>query len=103
MAAVLGGTRQAAICREMTKRFEEVMRGTLADLAEEIRQRDLKGEIVVLVDRALPQAATEEIIRAELAVALQSMSVKDAATFVSQTLGVSRKIVYQIAIDRSQE
>jgi len=102
MVETLGPTRQAAVCRELTKRFEEVLRGTLADLASQVAEREIKGEVVVLVDRAVPVAATEESIGAALDEALQTMSVKDAATFVSQTLGASRKIVYRIALDRSQ-
>src|SRR6056297_1768849 len=50
-ATVLGGERQAAVCRELTKKFEEVLRGTLDDLATLCSERALKGEIVVLVDR----------------------------------------------------
>jgi 16S rRNA (cytidine1402-2'-O)-methyltransferase len=100
MATTLGQTRQAVVCRELTKRFEEILRGTLGELSAEVGAREIKGEIVVLVDRALPAEATEESIGAALDTALQSMSVKDAATFVSQTLGVSRKIVYKIALDR---
>ena len=100
MARVLGAGRQAVVCRELTKRFEEVLRGTLADLADQLASREIKGEIVVLVDRAAPAEATEENIAAALDEALKSMSVKDAASFVSQTLGVSRKIVYRIALDR---
>ena len=76
------------------------MRGSLADLAGQVAAREIKGEIVVLVDRAPPAEATEETIGAALDTVLQTMSVKDAATFVSQTLGVSRKIVYKIALDR---
>lgn len=102
MAATLGGARQAVVCRELTKRFEEVLRGTLDELCAEIDARDIKGEIVVLVDRAAPAEASEESIGAALDQALKTMSVKDAATFVSQTLGVSRKIAYRIALDRSQ-
>ncbi len=102
-ASTLGGARQAAICRELTKRFEEVLRGTLAELAEATSARDLKGEIVVLIDRAAPSAATEDQIAAALDSALATLSVKDAATFVSQTLKVSRKIVYSIALSRSQD
>lgn len=102
MAAILGGMRQAVICRELTKRFEEVTRGTLADLAEIFAEREVKGEVVVLVDRRLPEAATEASIEAALDAALQTMSVKDAATFVSQTLQIPRKIAYQAALDRSK-
>lgn len=100
MATTLGPARQAVICRELTKRFEEVLRGNLGDLAGDVAHREIKGEIVVLVDRAPPVEATEETIGAALDAALQTMSVKDAATFVSQTLGVSRKITYKIALDR---
>lgn len=100
MAALLGGERQAVVCRELTKRFEEVLRGTLADLAKQVAAREIKGEIVVLVDRAAPIEATEADIGIALDAALQTMSVKDAATFVSQTLGVARKIAYKIALDR---
>lgn len=100
MVATLGGARQAVVCRELTKRFEEVLRGTLEDLTTTVTAREIKGEIVVLVDRAPPVEATEDSIDAALDEALQTMSVKDAATFVSQTLGVSRKIAYKIALDR---
>lgn len=102
MTETLGPMRPAAVCRELTKRFEEVLRGTLDDLARQVAEREIKGEVVVLVDRAAPVAATEESIAKALDDALTTMSVKDAATFVSQTLGVSRKIVYRIALDRSQ-
>jgi 16S rRNA (cytidine1402-2'-O)-methyltransferase len=102
MARTLGSNRQAVVCRELTKRFEEVRRGDIGILATEFSSRDVKGEIVVLVDRAAPVEASEATIEAALDVALSTMSVKDAATFVSQTLGVSRKIAYKIALDRSQ-
>jgi 16S rRNA (cytidine1402-2'-O)-methyltransferase len=102
MVETLGGARQAVVCRELTKRFEEVLRGTLAELADTVADRAIKGEVVVLADRALPAEATEDSIRAALDEALETMSVKDAASFVSQTLGVSRKIAYRIALDRSQ-
>jgi 16S rRNA (cytidine1402-2'-O)-methyltransferase len=102
MVDTLGPARQAVVCRELTKRFEEVLRGTLDQLATTVDARDIKGEIVVLVDRALPLEATEDTISAALEEALKTMSVKDAATFVSQTLGVSRKITYRIALDRHQ-
>jgi 16S rRNA (cytidine1402-2'-O)-methyltransferase len=102
MARTLGGGRQAVVCRELTKRFEEVSRGSLEALMADFTNREVKGEIVVLVDRAVPEAASEASIEAALDAALATMSVKDAATFVSQTLGVSRKIAYKTALDRSQ-
>ena len=97
-----GADRQAAVCRELTKRFEEVARGPLGTLAADFAQREVKGEIVVLVDRAADVEASAASVEVALDAALATMSVKDAATFVSQTLNVSRKIVYRIALDRSR-
>lgn len=102
LVQALGGDRPAVVCRELTKRFEEVTRGSLSEIAAEFAGREVKGEIVVLVDRAAPVEASDESIVAALDAALASMSVKDAATFVSQTLGVSRKIAYRLALDRSR-
>ena len=102
MVRCLGPDRAAVVCRELTKRFEEVSRGSLATLADAFSTRDVKGEVVVLVDRAPPQAASEADIETALDAALLKMSVKDAATLVSQTLGVARKIAYRIALDRSK-
>lgn len=103
MVLTLGPGRQAAICRELTKRFEEASRGTLADLSAEFADREVKGEIVVLVDRAALPEASPASIETALKDALATMSVKDAATFVSQTLGVSRKMVYRIALDLDRQ
>jgi 16S rRNA (cytidine1402-2'-O)-methyltransferase len=102
LARILGPDRGAVVCRELTKRFEEVSRGDLAQLARDFGTRDVKGEVVVLVDRAVEAAASAESIEAALASALATMSVKDAASFVSQTLGVPRKIAYRIALDRAK-
>jgi 16S rRNA (cytidine1402-2'-O)-methyltransferase len=103
LARILGSDRAAVVCRELTKRFEEISRGPLGALAEAFGSREVKGEIVVLVDRAAEGAVSEEKIEAALAAALRSMSVKDAASFVSQTLGVPRKIAYRIALDRAKD
>ena len=99
MAAQLGETRAAAVCRELTKRFEEVRRGTLADLAAHYAGAPPKGEIVVLVDRARGRAAGPEDVDAALADALARLSVKDAAAEVAAALGLPRREVYQRALD----
>ena len=103
MTETLGAGRQGVVCRELTKRFEEVARGTLSELALTFAERDVKGEVVVLVDRAPPVEVTEATITDALDQALLTMRVKDAATFVSQTLGISRKLAYQIALTRSKD
>ncbi len=101
MAEVLG-TRDAALCRELTKRFEEVRRGTLADLAAGAAADPPRGEIVLVVDRDRSEAGAEEI-RAALREALDRMSVKDAAKVVSEAVGAPRREVYQIALALGRE
>lgn len=98
LVQVLGGEREAAICRELTKKFEEVQRGTLESLAEGLKDRRLKGEIVVLVGRAGAVEVVDADIEAALAQALETMRVKDAATAVAGAYGLPRKEVYQRAL-----
>ncbi len=97
MATELGEGRQAAVCRELTKRFEEVSRGTLAELSAQMSGRVLKGEVVLVVGKALASAGTGNVEEA-LEVALRDMSVKDAATVVAEALGLPRREVYQAAL-----
>ncbi|MBI1171491.1 16S rRNA (cytidine(1402)-2'-O)-methyltransferase [bacterium] len=98
MIESLGGDRQAALCRELTKRFEEVTRGSLAELAQSVAGRDIKGEIVVVVDRAHPVAANAATVEEALRQALKTLSKKDAATQVSEAFGLPRREVYQLAL-----
>lgn len=102
MAAAFGPDRRAALCRELTKRHEEVIRGTLAEVLAALGETDPKGEIVLVIDRAPPQEAGEEQVARALDEALERMSVKDAVGFVSHTLGVPRRLVYQMALDRGR-
>jgi 16S rRNA (cytidine1402-2'-O)-methyltransferase len=98
-AAELGGERQAAICRELTKLHETFDRGTLADLAARYAEADVKGEVVLVVGPpgAAPAPASEDI-DALLDAALRSMSVKEAAQNVAETTGLSRRDLYQRAL-----
>ncbi|SFD89188.1 16S rRNA (cytidine(1402)-2'-O)-methyltransferase [Roseivivax sediminis] len=97
-ATRLGAARRAVVARELTKRFEEVRRGTLADLAETYADVSPKGEVVLLVARGDSGNVREEDVDRELAAALETMSVRDAADHVSSTFGVSRRPVYQKAM-----
>ncbi len=97
-ATVLGAERQAAVCRELTKKFEEVRRGTLTELAEIYATKAPKGEIVVLVDRSHSGSVNEVDIDLALRRALNDMSVRDAADMVAQAHGLPRRQVYQQAL-----
>jgi 16S rRNA (cytidine1402-2'-O)-methyltransferase len=95
---ILGEDRQAVVCRELTKRFEETTRGTLADLATAFADRSVKGELVVLVGRAGARDVADQDVTAALEEAMKTMRVKDAATMVAGALGLPRRQVYQIAL-----
>lgn len=97
----LGEGRKAVVCRELTKRFEEVSRGTLAELAAAFEGRDVKGEIVVLIDRAPEQVADAATVEQALDLALTHMTMKDAAAAVAQAYGLPRREVYQLALKRA--
>ena len=96
---VLGGNRSAAYCRELTKKFEEVQRGTLAELAERTCSLIIKGEVVVLIDRAASGSVNPEDIASALRRALQTMSVRDASETVAQAYGQPKRKIYQMALD----
>ncbi|WP_054005396.1 16S rRNA (cytidine(1402)-2'-O)-methyltransferase [Cypionkella psychrotolerans] len=97
----LGEGRKSVVCRELTKRFEEVSRGTLGELAAAFDGRAVKGEIVVLIDRAPEQAADAATVEQALDQALTHMTMKDAAAAVAQAYGLARRDVYQLALKRA--
>ncbi|MEM9344167.1 MAG: 16S rRNA (cytidine(1402)-2'-O)-methyltransferase [Pseudomonadota bacterium] len=96
MESVLGD-RSAAVCRELTKKFETTVRGSLGELAAHFDGDVPKGEIVILVDRDRSVASEEDRDRM-LEEALKTMSVKDAAREVAGALDLPRKDVYAAAL-----
>lgn len=102
MAETFGKDRAAAVCRELTKRFEEVSRGTLGQLAEAFVGRTVKGEIVVLVDRPGERVVDDASIKAALRDALGHCSVKDAAARVAASLNLPRRDVYRMALQLAE-
>ncbi|WP_296420087.1 16S rRNA (cytidine(1402)-2'-O)-methyltransferase [Pseudooctadecabacter sp.] len=98
-----GPDRQMVICRELTKKFEEVLRGTAEDLATRLQDRSLKGEIVVLIARNADKSTDVADVKALLRTALVSMRVKDAANAVAGATGLPRRDVYQMALDLKDE
>ena len=100
LAAVLGH-RPAAVCRELTKRFETVRRGSLPELAAQFASEPPpKGEIVLVVGPPDEDAAPEAgDVDARLRSALEKHSVKDAAAIVSAETGLPRRKVYARALE----
>lgn len=99
MAAQLG-PREAAVARELTKRFEEVRRGTLSELATHYAEAGPpKGEIVVVVGPPPSQAPLgDDEIDAMLENALGRESLKDAVAEVMAMTGLARRDVYARAL-----
>jgi len=97
MEEVFGADRKVAICRELTKRYEETTRGTIMQQKNNYQGRIVKGEVVIVVERN-QNVGFEENIDEILALALTHKSLKEAVREVSETLGLSRKSVYQKAL-----
>jgi len=93
------GDRTGAVCREMTKLYEEVQKGSLATLIAHYEAHPPRGEIVVVIEGATSDSSfSEEELEAQLKKALESFSVKEAVTLVSKAFGVSKREVYQRAL-----
>lgn len=93
-----GDEAQVAVCRELTKRFEEVVRGPLAQVAAAFAGREIRGEIVVLVHRGGDAPVAPADVDAALRDALAGLSLRDAVDMVAATTGQARKDVYQRAL-----
>ena len=106
--AVLGeiidvwGDRQAVLCRELTKRFEQYLRGTLTELRTTLRDQGIRGEFVILIEgaQASPEMPVDESDYASLVQQLmnQGMDKKEAIRTVAKQCGVSKRSVYQAAL-----
>jgi 16S rRNA (cytidine1402-2'-O)-methyltransferase len=107
LAAVLGEDRRVAVVREMTKIYEETWRGTVADAA--LRAADPqtapRGEYVIVIDGApIPPEPTDAEIGECLDRSIAGGTArKDAVTEVASALGVARRRVYQLSLDRSEK
>lgn len=96
---VLGPDRAGAICRELTKTHEEVVRGPLADLAAWAGARDVLGEVTVVLGPAVvvtpePEDLAEEV----LGLVADGRRLKDAARDVATVHGVSTKALYDATV-----
>lgn len=95
----LGLARPAAVALELTKRFERVFTGTLADLADRLEAEPQRGEAVILVAGADPAAEVDpDHWREALRISLETQSLRDAVDDIAKTYGLRRKHVYDEAL-----
>lgn len=100
MAGAFGSERRAAVCRELTKTFEEVRRGTLHDLAD-WAAAGVRGEIAIVVEGAQPAAgdpAPESAVAETLALTELGLRLKDAAGHVAAREDLRKNDLYKAAL-----
>jgi 16S rRNA (cytidine1402-2'-O)-methyltransferase len=97
-AAAVFGPRPAAVCRELSKYYEEVRRDTLPALAAYYAETAPRGEITVVIGPAPDEPASAESLDEALLRALAKMSLKDAVDAVTAATGLGRKAVYARAL-----
>jgi 16S rRNA (cytidine1402-2'-O)-methyltransferase len=106
LAEASTSARGVAVARELTKVHEEVVRGTLAEVAERYRGEKVRGEVVVVLEGAAPVSReVDEAAVSALAVALLSEGGRPSvvAREVSRRLGVSRNAAYEIVQSLKEE
>ena len=94
----LGENRPAAFCRELTKKFEEVQRGTLKYLCALTQGATPKGECVVLIGKANEEKINESDLGGEIEKALVTMSLRDASEMIAKAYGLPKREVYKKAL-----
>jgi 16S rRNA (cytidine1402-2'-O)-methyltransferase len=102
MAAAFGDGRRAAVCRELTKTYEEVRRGGLAELAAWAAE-GVRGEITVVVAGASPRASSvEDVLRLVRERVEAGQRLKDVCADLAASTGLSKKVLYDryVSADR---
>jgi 16S rRNA (cytidine1402-2'-O)-methyltransferase len=99
LAAAFGGDRAGAVCRELTKTYEEVQRGSLAELARWATEGEVRGEITLVIAGAEPAP----VVVGDLATLVTEhenagLTRKDAIAAVALAAGVPKKEVYAAVI-----
>ncbi|WDH78024.1 16S rRNA (cytidine(1402)-2'-O)-methyltransferase [Microbacterium esteraromaticum] len=98
MGAAFGADRRIAVCRELTKLYEEVRRGTADELVA-WAEAGVKGEIVVVVEGAAPVAVSAENALAQVqALVASGLRLKEACAEVAAATGLSSRDLYQSAL-----
>ncbi|CAB4549159.1 unannotated protein [freshwater metagenome] len=96
-SVILGGQRKASLSRELTKKFEETLRGTLNELTQ--LAQDLKGEMVLVVAGAEHASVSpEDLVEKVLELRSAGNSLKDAARQIAKEYGASTSELYDLAL-----
>ena len=100
-AKAFGNDRAAVICREMSKQYEEVIRGSFSELISWSGSKDILGEITVVVsgfDPASNHVADSDLVQMVLKQEAAGESRKEAITQVAKQCGVSKRVVFDAMV-----
>ena len=101
LAQVAGGERTAAVAREITKRYEDIRRGTLSELTAYYEGTPPRGEIVIVLAGAPEESPTVEALEARVtALRAEGRSPRDIVSELVSLHGASRNLAYRLAHDR---
>lgn len=103
LVAAGAGERRATVAREMTKQFEEVRRGTVAELQTYYDAHPPRGEVVIVIGGGTTQAPGEEQVRERArALRAEGLSARDVAARLASELGVPRNAAYRMAQEEGE-
>ena len=92
------GARRASVARELTKQFEEIRRGTVAELAAYYENSPPRGEVVIVLEGHAPQPLAEDELRTRVrALKAAGLSARDVAATLTREDGASRNLAYRLA------
>jgi 16S rRNA (cytidine1402-2'-O)-methyltransferase len=99
LAAAGADGRETVVARELTKQFEELRRGTVAQLAAYYEQAPPRGEVVIVIaGSSIPTGASEDQLRARaMALRAEGRSARDIVAVLSAELGAPRNLAYRLA------
>jgi 16S rRNA (cytidine1402-2'-O)-methyltransferase len=98
LAEAGAGARGAVVARELTKQYEELRRGTVAQLVAYYQHTPPRGEVVIVIAGQVPTGASEEELRARaMALRAEGRSARDIAAALSAELGAPRNLAYRLA------
>jgi 16S rRNA (cytidine1402-2'-O)-methyltransferase len=102
---IFGAERLGAICREMTKRYEETIRGTLAELSAWASSNEVLGEITVVVAGAITDSASltaADMVGRVREFEAAGMDRKSAIATVAEEFGIAKRLVYAAVVDANK-
>jgi 16S rRNA (cytidine1402-2'-O)-methyltransferase len=103
MSEAFGGDRPAAVCRELTKTYEEVRRGPLAELVA-WAQQEVRGEVTLVVAGAVRPAPDQDAAAAQvLALVRAGTKLKPAVAAVAAESGLAKNALYELALRLQQQ